>query len=213
MSKRLAEDLATIMEFSTQKERLTFRLKLEAAFKYQVDMDVDLFDNKCGKSKNKKSIQFAEMLSSKVYTDYIKDPFNTETTMTYLRETLPCHIGHGLECNFDHSLPLYSIFYENLTYDVPYLEKQERHIDARHYNAYCIVPRLVYHISTKLLNETIHDPLGRDKKMKLIQSSLGMGKLQEPTLIVSFTELTESTPGYTTLLTSITVMTGTEAFQ
>jgi hypothetical protein len=43
MSKRQAEDLATIMKFSTPKERLTFRRKLEAPFKYQVDMDVDTF--------------------------------------------------------------------------------------------------------------------------------------------------------------------------
>ncbi len=34
-------------------------------------------------------LQFAEMLTSKIYMDYIKDPFNEETTMKYLKETLP----------------------------------------------------------------------------------------------------------------------------
>jgi hypothetical protein len=105
-------------------------------------------------------MQFAEMLLSKVYTDYIKDPFNKETTMTYLRETSPRYKVPNHECNIDCSLPPYNISYESLTYDVPYLEKGERLIDARHYNAYLIVPRLVYHMSMKLMNESIHNHLG-----------------------------------------------------
>jgi hypothetical protein len=39
MAKRLSEELAIIMEFSTPKERSTFQPKLHAKFKYQVDMD------------------------------------------------------------------------------------------------------------------------------------------------------------------------------
>jgi hypothetical protein len=127
-------------------------------------MDVDTFNKKCGKNKSKKLMEFAEMLSSKVYTDYINDPFNTETTMTYLRETLPCHKVFGLECNVNRSLPQYGISYENLTYDVPFLDKQVRFIDARHYNAYLIVPRLVYHMSTKLLNQKFTIVLVEAKK-------------------------------------------------
>jgi hypothetical protein len=38
MSKRLSEELATIMEFSTPKDRLTFQPKLEVHFKYQLTL-------------------------------------------------------------------------------------------------------------------------------------------------------------------------------
>jgi hypothetical protein len=74
MSKRLSDELATIMKFSIPKERLPFQPKLEAHFKYQVDIDVDKFNKQCVKSKNKKLMEFAEMLSSKVYTDISRTP-------------------------------------------------------------------------------------------------------------------------------------------
>jgi hypothetical protein len=89
--------------------------------------------------------------------------------MTYLRETLSGYKVPNLECDVDISLLPYGISYENLTYDVPYLEKGERLIDMRHYNAYLIVPRLVYHMSTKLMNESIQNRLGQDKDFRLIQ--------------------------------------------
>jgi hypothetical protein len=43
----------------------------------------------------------------------------------------------------DHSLPPHGISFENITSDVGLIEKQVHCIDARHYNAYLIVPRLV----------------------------------------------------------------------
>jgi hypothetical protein len=55
------------------------------------------------------------------------------------------------------------------TFDVLYLEKGECLIDARHYNAYLIVPRLVYHMSTKLMNKSIHNCFGQEDETKLIQ--------------------------------------------
>jgi hypothetical protein len=112
MSKRLLAELATIMEFSTPKERLKFLPKLEVRFKYQVDIDVDNFNKLCVKSNNEKSMQSTEMLSRKVYTGYIKDPFNKKTTMTYLKETLPGYKVPNLECNVNCSLPLYGVSYK-----------------------------------------------------------------------------------------------------
>ncbi len=44
-----------------------------------------------------------------------------------------------------------------------------RCIDARHNNAYLIFPRLVYHLSTKLLNDIIHNCLGKNEEVKVIQ--------------------------------------------
>jgi hypothetical protein len=48
------------------------------------------------------------------------------------------------------------------------LEKQVRLIDVRHYNAYLLVPRLVYHLSTKLKNDAIHNRIGQAEEVKCI---------------------------------------------
>ena len=105
-------------------------------------------------------LQFAEMLTSKIYMDYIKEPFNKETTMKNLKATLPQNKVPGCKCTIQQSLPPYGISYENLTDDVGTLEKQVHNIDVRHLNAYLIVPRLVYHMSSKLKNESIDNLLG-----------------------------------------------------
>jgi hypothetical protein len=46
--------------------------------------------------------------------------------------------------------------------------RQERLIDIQHYNACLLVPRLVYHFSTKLKNVAIHNCIGQTDKVKLI---------------------------------------------
>ncbi len=60
-----------------------FQPQLHAKFKYQVDMDSNKFWKKYKKTDAKMELQFAEMLTSKIYMDYIKDLFNKETTMIY----------------------------------------------------------------------------------------------------------------------------------
>ncbi len=44
-----------------------------------------------------------------------------------------------------------------------------RLIDLRHYNAYLLVPRLVYHLTTKLKNNVIHNRIGQIEEVKLIE--------------------------------------------
>ncbi len=104
-------------------------------------------------------MQYPQVLSSDEYTNYIKDPFNREKTMTYLRETLPRSRVKGTKG--DTIFLLYGITYESLTNNVGLLEKQVHLIDVRHYNAYLLVPRLVYHLSTKLKNNVIHNRIGQ----------------------------------------------------
>ncbi len=41
-------------------------------------------------------------------------------------------------------------------------------IDARHYNAYLLIPRLVYHLSTKLKGDVIYKHFGQEYEVKLI---------------------------------------------
>jgi hypothetical protein len=52
-------------------------------------MDSKKFCQKYKKTDAKTELQFAEMLTSKINMDYIKDPFNKETTMKYLKKH--CH--------------------------------------------------------------------------------------------------------------------------
>ncbi len=52
-------------------------------------MDSKKFCKKYKKTDAEIELQFAEMLTSKIYMDYIKDSFNKDTTMKYLKETLP----------------------------------------------------------------------------------------------------------------------------
>ncbi len=82
------------------------------------------------------------MLASDDYTNYIKDPFNKDRTSTYLRVTLPHYKVSGTKG--ERSFPPYGITYESLTYNVGMLDRQVQLIGVRHYNAYLLVPRLVY---------------------------------------------------------------------
>jgi hypothetical protein len=87
--------------------------------------------------------------------------------MIYLRETLPRSRAKGTKG--DTSFPRYGITYESLIYGVGLLEKQVHLIDVRHYNAYLLMPRLVYHLSTKLKSNVIHNHIGQIEEVKLIK--------------------------------------------
>jgi hypothetical protein len=112
-------------------------------------------------------VQYPDLLASDDYTNYIKDPFNTDKTLRYLGVTSLCYRVPGTKG--DRSYPPYGITYESLTYNVGMLERQVQLIDVRHYNAYLLVPRLVYHLSTKLKNDAIHNPIGQAEEVKLIR--------------------------------------------
>jgi hypothetical protein len=49
------------------------------------------------------------------------------------------------------------------------LDRQVQLIDVLHYNAYLLVPRLVYHLSTKLKNNAIHNCIVQAEEVKLIR--------------------------------------------
>jgi hypothetical protein len=153
------------MGFSTPHQRNKYRPVPEEQFKYQVDIDKDKFDNIC-KKKGEHWMQYPLVLSSDEYTNYIKDPFNRDNTMTYLRETLPHSRVKGTKG--ETSFLLYNITYESLTYNVGLLEKQVCLIDVRHNNAYLLMLKLVYHLSTKLKSDVIHNRIGQIEEVKLI---------------------------------------------
>jgi hypothetical protein len=132
------------------------------------------------------------MLSSNLYTRNFKDPFNKDTAMTYLKETSP----RSIKATSKDSplLPPCSISFESLTSDVGPLEKRGGLIDTRYYNSYLLMPRLAYHLSTKLKGDVVHKHLGQDYEVNLSISSQGMDMLSDLTLIVSFTEPKQGTP-------------------
>jgi hypothetical protein len=65
-------------------------------------------------------------------------------------------------------MPPYRILCMSLTSDVGPIKKKRRLIDVRHMNAFLIVPRIVYNLSTKLQKGVLHDHLGHNQEMNLI---------------------------------------------
>jgi hypothetical protein len=61
------------------------------------------FAKKYKKTDAEMELQFAEMLTSKIYRDYIKDPFNKEMTMKYLKETLPQKTSLAVKALFNRA--------------------------------------------------------------------------------------------------------------
>jgi hypothetical protein len=123
-------------------------------------------------------VQFAIMLELTMYTKYIKDLFNNNTTMSYLNKTSP-HSKNALSRN-GPLLPPYGISFESLTSDVGPLKKRVQFIDARHYNAYLILPRLVYILSTKLKGDGLQKSLGQEYDVKLIKFITRYGYATRP---------------------------------
>ncbi len=64
--------------------------------------------------------------------------------------------------------------------DVGPLKKGVRFIDARHYNAYLIMPKLVYILSTKLKGDVLHKYLDQDYEVKLINFITRYGYATRP---------------------------------
>ncbi len=69
----------------------------------------------------------------------------------------------------ERSFPPYGITYDSLTYDVGTVDRQERKIDVQHYDAYLLVPRLVYHLSTKLKNDAVYNCIDQHEEVRLIK--------------------------------------------
>ena len=87
--------------------------------------------------------------------EFIKDPFNEDKTKAYLAHT-------ALENKNKKALNLpFSITFENFTNHVGTIKQSKRLLDVRHYNAYLLIPRLVYHLSTKLHRQIMSQHLGK----------------------------------------------------
>ncbi len=115
------------------------------------------------------------------------------------------------ESNIGCWLP-WNISFESPTSDVGPLKKGVRFIDARHYNAYLILSRLIYILSTKLKGDVLHKRLGQQYEVKLIQFITRYGYATRPN---PYCKLHRAYARYTdmhTPPTSIIVMMWTESF-
>jgi hypothetical protein len=65
--------------------------------------------------------------------------------------------------------PPYRITYESLTFNVGTVIQQERKLDVHCYIAFLLVPRFVYHLSTKLKNDAIYNRIGKKEEVDLIK--------------------------------------------
>jgi len=167
ISTRLSEALQKIMTQSNKEDRDHFRPKLIEKFKYQVDCPPEKFQQQLNKN-HEDWVQFPEILRDDVYLDYIKDPFNDKAIKAYLEETSPP--SKAQPKMKPTKFPPYGIHFESLTSDVGPVEKGGiRCIDVRHYNAYLIIPQIVYHLSSKLLNEPLHNRLGKAPELQMIK--------------------------------------------
>jgi len=168
ISTRLSETLIQIMTLSTSNDRQRYRPKLMKQFKYQTDLDADKFQTKMRTEGNENWVQFPDMLSEKEYLTYIANPFNQETTRDYLETTSPP--APDQQKMKSTKFPPYGIRLENLTKDVGSVQKGGvGFIDVRHYNAYLIIPQIIYHLSSKLMNEPLHNRVGQQREIQMIK--------------------------------------------
>jgi len=74
---------------------------------------------------------------------------------------------------------------------------KRRYIDARHYNMYVIMPKMVYLLSSTLMKAALHKQLGEQHEMKIINfiSRFGYGTRPGPflTLHGAYTKYTNLT--------------------
>jgi hypothetical protein len=72
-------------------------------------------------------------------------------------------------------MPPYGILLMSLMSDVGHIKKKKRLINVRHMNAFLIVPRVVYNLSTKLQKGALHVHLGQNQEMNLINFITRLG--------------------------------------
>jgi hypothetical protein len=110
---------------------------------------------------------YSTLLDCEEFKNYINDPFDKNVTETYLEKSSPKNNMQGTKGHCCY--PPYRITYESLTFDVGTVIQQERKLDVLHYNAFLLVPRFVYHLSTKLKNDAIHNRIGKKEEVDLIK--------------------------------------------
>ena len=156
------------MILSTPNHRRKLRPKITDKFVYQTDVGIKKFEQMCTAQTERLAAMYPKLLTSNEYIKYIKDPFSKERTMAFLTKHSPRETwtGHRAGGRF---YPPFGITLESLTMDVGTFDGKIQVLDVQHLNAYVLVPRLVYTLSTKLKKEAIQNRIGKPDEVKLIK--------------------------------------------
>jgi cAMP phosphodiesterase len=96
---------------------------------------------------------------------FITNPFNKDATEKYLDHISPNVMT--TKTTTTTICPPFKIYFESMTVDVgrfdPFGNKdlKRRYIDARHYNMSVIRPKMVYLLSSTIMNAALHKGLGK----------------------------------------------------
>ncbi len=120
-------------------------------------------------SETEYTLEYPTVISCAEWTNYVKNPFNRFTRQIYLDHTSPSTPSSRHPTRI--FTPLYGLTFLSFTDDVGVVDKKTKThtIDAGHMNGHLIIPRVVYHLSTKLQKGVMHDHLGQDTEVKLIE--------------------------------------------
>jgi hypothetical protein len=118
------------------------------------------------------------------WTNYIKNHFDRFTRQIYLNRISPSFPSSRYPTRI--FTPLYGLIFASFTDDVGVVDKKtkSRTINAGHMNGYLIIPGIVYHLSTKLQKGVMHDHLGQESEVKLIEflTRFGYATRKSPTV-------------------------------
>ncbi len=112
---------------------------------------------------------FSKFITSTEWDEYIKNPFDTTARENYLHHVSV--VRDPKKSRNKKLYPPYGLTIASFTTNVGVVEVKEkqRKIDAGHVNAYLIMPGIVYHLSATLKKGNIHEYVGKNKEMQLIQ--------------------------------------------
>ncbi len=116
-----------------------------------------------------KTLGYPTVINCAEWTKYIKNPFNWFTRQLYLDHISPSTPSSRHQTK-KFTLP-YGLSLTSFTDDVVCVDKKTKTptINAGHMNGYHIIPGIIHHLSTKLQKGVMHDCLGQDAEIKLIE--------------------------------------------
>jgi hypothetical protein len=151
ISKLLSTWLFETMTHSTAEKRNNHNKlpKITVTFIYQEQLTIEKY-NKSISSGTDNTLGHPTVFNYAEWINYVKNFFNWFTRQLYLNHTSPSTPSSRHQTK--KFTPPYGLTFTSFTDDVGVEEKKTKTctIDAGHMNGYLIIPRIVYHHSTKL---------------------------------------------------------------
>jgi hypothetical protein len=182
ISKLLSTWLIEMTNHSTTEKRnyCNERPKFTATFIYQEQLTIEKY-NKLISNGADNTLGYPTVINCAEWTNYVKTPcFTRQKYLNRISPLTPSSRHPTIKFT-----PPYGLTFASFAGDVGVIDKKTKThtIDAGHMNGYLIIPRIVYHLSTKLQKSVTHDCLGQDKEVKLIQflTQFGYATRKSPT--------------------------------